>query len=257
MPNGSSETVESAFSTFVDKIFKVLKKEDSFKKVRRKCIENVNVTGVISLPPSTLSEIDNTEDFDELFDVLCHCRSYWNWMNIRLLERMVGDCLPAKELINQYKNETFSRKVKDIVSEIPILEIPSETYTEVKDKWNKDFDDLTIKDIVKRWSEIETRFNVDETMLLKSITHGCVEVCWLLPNDLVECAVSSATKSQSINHNDQSDTGTQEFLHELLYLKIGDHVIKDGITGKQCIIYTLVLCLIYRKFLRVKNFEVE
>ena len=209
----------------------MLKKEDDFEKVRRRCLENVNVTGAISVSDERLSEIYNAKDYNELFKVSCHCRAYWNWMNIRIIEKMAGDCLPASKLIDQYKSETFSRKVKDVISDIPNLEISLKIYTEVKEKWNKDFDDLTINDLVKRWTEIEKVFNVEETMLLKGITDGCVEVCWLLPNDLVECAISSAKNSQSIGHNDQSGTGTQEFLHELLYLKIGGLVIKDGITG--------------------------
>lgn len=99
----------------------------------RQCLQNVNVTGGISLPKETLNEIRCAKDFDELFDVLC-CTPYWNWMNIRMLEKMAGECLPAKELIKQYKDEVFSRKVKDVVSEIPTLEVPPDKYTEVKEK---------------------------------------------------------------------------------------------------------------------------
>ena len=184
----SSETIDSAFSTFVDKLCDALKKESDFRKVRRKCLENVNVIGGMSLSKDTLNEIRGTKDFDELFEVLCSCTPYWNWMNVRMLEKIAGDCSTAKKLIGQYKNEVFSKKVMDIVSEIPILDIPTDKYTEVKEKWNKDFNDLTVKDIVSRWSEIEKKFNVEESMILKSITDGCVELCWVLPNDLVEHA---------------------------------------------------------------------
>lgn len=224
----SSETTDSIFSTFVNQICEELKKENNFRKVRRNCMQNVNVTAAISLSKNILDEIYNASDFDELFDVLCRTQ-YWNWMNIKILEKMAGDCVAAKVLINQYKSKVFSRKVKDVISEIPTMQIPADKYTEVKEKFDKDFDDLTIKDVVKQWSEIEKRLNVKEAMLLKSITGGCVEICWLLPNLLVEHAINSATNEQPVKHNNSSENSTQD---EVLYLKIGDTVIKDIIISK-------------------------
>ena len=150
-------------------------------------------------------------------------------MNIRMLEKMVGDCSPAKELIHQYKSEVFSRKLKDVLSDIPILDIPPDQYAEVKVKCKKDFNEVTIKDIIKEWNDIEKKFNVEEAMLLQSITEGCVEICWLLPNDLVERAISSAANNQLAKCRDQS--ATEELFLEVLYLKIGDVVVKDDITG--------------------------
>ena len=233
--------MESTFATYSDKICDKLKKGSDFIQARRRCIQNVNVTATISLSKDTINEIRNAKDFDELFDILC-CTPYWNWMNIRMLERMAADCSAAKQVINQYKNEVFSRKVKDVISEIPTLKIPADKYTEVKGKWNKDFDNLTIKDIVGQWSEIEKMFKVEETMLLKSITEGCVEICWVLPNDLVEFAIDSATINQPVKHEDhssnqppvnhQSGSSTQELFSEALFLKIGDVIIKDDVISK-------------------------
>ena len=58
-------------------------------------------------------------------------------------------------MIEKYKNKVFSKKVQDVISEIPDLKVPTDKYTKVEEKWNKDFDDLTIRDVVGRWSEIE------------------------------------------------------------------------------------------------------
>ena len=204
MTNRSSEdTIDVAFSTFVDKMQDALSKEN-FKKIRRKCLENLNVVGGISLPVDAEEKIMDTRDLDDLFDVCCRCKSYWNWMNIRILEKMAGNSSAAKQLIEGYKKEIFSRKVKDVISEIPSLEIPTDKYTEVKEKWNKNFDDLLIQDIVERWHEIEKKLKVEEAMLLKSITSGCVEICWLLRNDLVEHAICSATNNPPDGDDDQS-----------------------------------------------------
>ena len=224
---GSSETTDSIFSSFVNKICDTIQKED-FRKVRRSCVQNVNVTGGISLAQDTLDKIKKAENFDDLFDALCDT-PYWNWMNIRMLEKMVGDCMPAKQLINQYKSEVYSRKLKDVLSEIPTLKIPTDKYTEVKVKWKKDFNELTVKDIVEQWNEIEKRFNVQESILLQSIIEGCVEICWLLPNDLVEHAISSVTTNHQVKCGDQSST--ENPFSEVLYFKIGDVVMKDDIAG--------------------------
>ena len=225
----SFESIDAAFSSFVDDMFDILSQEN-FNKVHRKCLENLDIVGGISYSMEDKSKIINSTNVDELFSVLCNCKHFWNWMNIRILEKMAGNSIKAKEAIKKYKKKVFSRKVKDVISEIPNLEIPTDKYTEVKEKWNKDFDDLTIKDIVKHWNEIEKKFNINETMLLKNITDGCVEVCWLLHNDLVQKALCSATS---------------QIFPEVLYLKIGNFIIKDDITGsyvKHISIYKQYLC---------------
>ena len=225
----SSESLDATFSNFVDDILDVLAKED-FDRVQRRCLENLDVVGGISLSMGVKDKIDRSENLNDLVKVVSRCKQYWNWMNIRMLEKMAGNSKPAKQLIKEYKNKVFSRKIKDVMSEISDLEIPKNGYTEVKEKWKKNFNDLIVKDVVERWNEIEKKFKKEETMLLKSITEGCVEVCWLLPNHLVEDAICSATNNQPSRRDDddQSDPGsTQQLFPEMLYLKIGDIVIKD------------------------------
>ena len=258
----SSENIEVTFSTFVDEMFDVLDQEN-FHKIRRKCLENFNVKGALQLSKDDEQEITDTKNVGELFTVMCcRLRPYWNWMNIRVLEKMAGNCKPAKQLIEKYKKDVCSRKVKDVISEISNLETPTDKYyTEVKEKFKKDFNDLLIGDVVKRWNEIEKKLDVEETMLLKSITAGCVEICWLLPNDLVNHAIHSATSGHPVSQSDIQEQGrndfqsvtqgplkdddqstSEELFPEVLYLKIGEVVIKvikddatnikDDTTGK-------------------------
>ena len=166
------------------------------------------------------NQVANSKNVSDLFSVLSGYKQYWNWINIRLLEKMTSNSSTGRRLTKRYKRKVFSRKVKDVVSKIPKLEIPLDKYTQVIEKWNKDFDNLMIKDIVEYWNQIERKFNVSETMLFGSITVGYVEVCWLLRNDLVEQVL---------------DLATTEFFPEVLYLKIGNIVIKDDITSMQII----------------------
>ena len=229
-PNVTTATIDAAFSHFVDDMFDVLKRGD-FDKVQRKCLENINVIGGIKLSTKVEERIDDSKNLSGLFKVLCRCRSHWNWMNIRMLEKLAGNSLEANQLIENYKNKVFSRKVKDVMSDICNLEVPTDGYTEVMEKWNKDFNDLTVTDIVERWGDIEKRFNVEETMLLKSIEEGCVEICWLLPDHLSKDTVTLVTNSQH-----QLGTDNQEkVFSEMLYLKIGDVIIKDDVMSKLCL----------------------
>ena len=219
---GSNKTVDATFSNYVDKIFDLLKEED-FNKIRRRCLENLNVPGGISIPTETIDKICVANDLYRLFDVMClNCKPYWNWMNIRILEKMVGVSKNAEKLIDQYKNEVFSRKVKDLMLEISNLEVPKDKFTKIKDKWGKDFDHLTIKDVVVRWTKIEEMLEAEGAMLFETITSGCVEICWLIPNNLVEHAIHLTTTNQST-------TDYHEFYSETLSLKLGEIIITDTI----------------------------
>ena len=66
-------------------------------------------------------------------------------------------------------------------------------------------------------------------MLFESIIGGCVKVCWLLRNDLVDHAIYSATNGQPTS-NDQSYS--QKLFPEVLSLKIGGVVIISDSTCK-------------------------
>ena len=227
-----SDSIDATFSSFVDDMFDVLK-EKNFREVKRKSLQNINVVGGITLSKDTENKISNSENLHDLFDVLTcdsQCKPYWNWMNIRMLEKMAGNSSAAKQKIKQYKENIYSRKVKDVMSDISNLEIPRHGYTEVKEKLKNKFDGLIIKDIVQRWEEIEEKLNAEGAMLLKSVNKGCVEFCWLLPDDLVEQVNCSVTNQQG-RHDDDDQSGTGQYLFsEVLYLKIGDRVIKDDIS---------------------------
>ena len=66
-------------------------------------------------------------------------------------------------------------------------------------------------------------------MLLENITAGCVEISWLLRNDLIEHAIYSSTSRKPVG-NDQSYS--QKLFPEVLFLKIGGVVIIGDIKSK-------------------------
>jgi len=216
----SKHNVDYAFSILTKNIYQILESHKiNFELLRRACIENVNTLFGARLPDKLVSEIKASNSLNNLFDVLASS-SYWNWINIRILMKMVSvsGIAEAEELVDRYKKAVFSRKLKMLLDQIPVLDIPAGYYTEIEQKWNKSLDEVTVNDLVTQWSEMETLFGVtDSTLLLKKVVDGCVEIHWLIPTELVYhvcCAVFNA------RHTNKS----------ILYLKIDNDVIvcNDG-----------------------------
>jgi len=209
------DEVEIMFTAFVSALRNMLS-EDKFKMIRLGCITN-NKTLRTRLPDDFINKIDATETLDDLFDVVVKS-PYCNWMNIRLLEKMAAASLQsnARQLVNQYKEAVSSKKLKDIFQHIPevLSQITDNFYSKIKQRWKKNFDDVTVKDIIGQWCRLEKIFDVDEpTLLLDRVIEGSVEFHWLIPSELVRHAQYSAFRNW-------------RQLDDMLYLDIHDNVIK-------------------------------
>ena len=209
------DDVDECFSHFTAAMFKILSKAE-FPSLRRACLENSNKLGGVPLPSDLKSNIAAAKTLDDLFDVLCDT-PYWNWMNIKMLAKMSkASHLPAAtELIQQYKEEVYSRKLIEVLQQIPSYGIPGNYYTKAKEKWNKDLNDVTVNDLVNHWSEVEQIFDVVEpTVLLDKVINGSIEIHWLIPTELVELTRQSVCNHISIM-----------LRCDVLYFDIGGHVI--------------------------------
>ena len=69
---GPFENIDNFFSAFVDEIFDVLAQEN-FKKVQRKCLENLNVAGGLSVSVDVENKINDAQNLEDLFNVTCRC----------------------------------------------------------------------------------------------------------------------------------------------------------------------------------------
>ena len=196
-------------------MFEILSKA-KFPSLRRACLENSNKLGGVTLPSDLKSNIAAAKSLDDLFDVLCDT-PYWNWMNIKMLAKMVrASHLPAAtRLIQQYKEEVFSRKLIEVLQQLPSCDSSGNYYTKAKEKWNKDLNDVTVNDLVNHWSEVEKIFDVEEpTILLDRVINGSIEIHWLIPTELVEFTRQSVRNHISIM-----------LRCDILYFDIGGHVI--------------------------------
>ena len=193
------EGVDECFSHFTAAMFEILSKA-KFSSLRRACLENSNRLGGVTLPSDLKSNIATAQNLDDLFDVLCDS-PYWNWMNVKMLAKMAtaSHLVAATELIQQYKEEVFSRKLMDVLQQIPDFTIPNTYYSKVKEKWNKNLHDITVNDLVNHWSEVEKIFNVEgPTVLLDSLINGSIEIHWLIPTELVEHIYQSISSQMSM-----------------------------------------------------------
>ena len=131
--------------------------EEKFKMVRRGCIMNTKMSSS-KFPIDFVNKIDATKTMDDLFDVVV-TSPYCSWINIHLLEKMAA-ASNTWQLIEQYKNAVFSKKLKDIFKHFPNSQVADKYFS------RKEFDDVIIKDVISEWSELERFANADEPMLL-------------------------------------------------------------------------------------------
>ena len=210
------ESVDECFSYFTSAMLKILSKAD-FLTLRRACLENSNKMRGVTIPADIKADIRTSQNLNELFDVLCDNPQYWNWMNIKMLTKMAraSHMKAATQLIQQYRDEVYSRKLMEVLQQIPKLTVSDKHYSKAREKWNKN-DDVTVNDLVKHWSQVEQIFDVEEpTILLDVVIDGCVEIHWLIPTELIEHICQSIKTKISMLHG-----------NNILYFDINGQLIK-------------------------------
>ena len=210
------DDIDQIFTALVSELRNILS-EDKFPQVRRGCVTNNKTLRAKKYPDDFIKEMNATTTLDDLFDVVKKS-PYCNWMNIHLLEGMAVASLQsnARQLVKQYKEVVSGKKLKDIFEQLPEIEVSEDYYSKAKEKWHKDFDDVTVKDVIGHWNKLEKIFDVeDPSLLLDRVIGGCVEFHWLIPSELVCHARYSAFKNWYQ-------------LSDILCLDICDHVLKDS-----------------------------
>jgi len=213
-----NDCVEDMFLQLAHGISDFLKASDcEFPLLRSACVKsNKFVSKINSLPSDLVDKINETNNLDELLEVLIaspHC----NWVNVRMFEKMVAfsNQREAKQLIDNYKKIIFSKKLADVLEDFTGIETTDNYYTRVRNKWDKNVEDITLEDITNRWSKLQKIFDVDDLeLLLENVITGSIEIIWLIPFEIISHARLSAFK----NWCD---------LECISHLSIGDHVIKN------------------------------
>ena len=206
------ENITEAFLFLTSNVSKLLQTGD-FYTIRRACIEQTNTPNGAQLSPDMMQKITSTNNLNGLLDTLA-LSPYWSWIDLRLLQATVvaSGSVKAKSLLTSYKNAVFSKKLIDVISEVPSKEVKDEHYAKIISKFDKEFEEITIFDLLKRKSQLETVIMDLKrgTCALAHISAGCIEIHWFVPTNYID----DACKAASLNRY-KYDT-----LH-LQYLQIG------------------------------------
>ena len=203
---------------------RALLKDANFGDLRRACIAQMHNPDGAKLTQEFVKQILTTKDVNDLFDLLV-CSPYWSWIDIRILDMMVAasQVSQAVETLDNYKAAIFSKKLIDVLPNVFGKEVKKEQYTKVVTKIQKDPKEMTVADLMRFQSQLETVImNIKKGIsILEYLEKGCIEIHWYIPTSCVDGAYKNA-RAKRYQFNDLY----------LQYLKIGHYpVIHDPLAS--------------------------
>ena len=190
--------VSTAFVYLTSNVSRLLQTED-FYVIRRSCIEQINTPNGAQLSPDMVEKIKAANNLNALLDTLAES-PYWSWIDLRLLEAMVtaSGSRVAKNLLTSYQNGVFSKKLLEVLPSVPNREIREGYYSNIVSKINKDLDQITVSDVLRFQSELETEIMdlKNGTCALARIKEGSIEIHWFVPTHCIDHAYKSACRKR-------------------------------------------------------------
>ena len=157
--------------------------EVNFMKLKNACIQRGTL-----LPSEFKQQIKAAVELDDVLDALDN-PMYCNWLNIRLLKRIVKTInIPkAKQLIQAYESCVYSRKVSDVIPYFdPRCFNPSHVSL-VNAKIVRSFTNLTVADIIKYCETLEYNMGVYAgSVTATECQPGCLQITFVIP---IHCAL--------------------------------------------------------------------
>ena len=154
-----------------------------FIKLKNACIQRGTL-----LPNEFKQQIKAAVELDDLLDALDN-PMYCNWLNIRLLKRIVKTInIPeAKHLIQAYEECVYSRKVSEVMTYFdPRCFNPSHVSL-VNAKIMRSFANLTVADIIKYCERLESNMGVYAgSVTATECQPGCLQITCVIP---IHCAL--------------------------------------------------------------------
>ena len=188
------ENISTAFVSLISGVSEHLEK-CKFETLRRACVAQTKTPNGAKLSPNVKKKIKNTSNIDELLDILVES-PYCSWIDLRLLEALVAasGSSKAKSLLSSYKEVVFSKKLFDVLPNIPSKEVEEGFYSRIVSKVGKNANDITVDDLLKFQSQLEdVIMDIGKgTCTLKHFKDGCVEIHWYIPTNCTEHAYRSA-----------------------------------------------------------------
>ena len=150
----------------------------NFTQVKNGCIQRGTL-----LPSEFKQQIKAAVELDDLLDVLDN-PVYCNWLNIRLLKRIVGTInIPeAENLLQAYERCVFSRKVSDVMTYFDKRCFNPSHVSLVNAKIVTSFKSLTVADIIKYCEKLESNMGVYAgSVTATECQPGCLQITCVIP----------------------------------------------------------------------------
>ena len=157
--------------------------EVNFMKLKNACIQRGTL-----LPSEFKQQIKAAVELDDLLDALDN-PMYCNWLNIRLLKRIVKsvDIPEAKHLIQAYEHCVYSRKVSDVMPYFDERCFNPSNVSLVNAKIMRFFTNLTVADIIKYCETLESNMGVYAgSVTATECQPGCLQITCVIP---IHCAL--------------------------------------------------------------------
>ena len=140
------------------------------------------------LPSEFKQQIKAAVKLDDLLDALDN-PMYCNWLNIRLLKRIVKivNITEGKHLIQAYEKCVYSRKVSDVMTHINSRCFDPSHVSLVNAKIMRSIKSLTVADIIKYCEELESDMGVYAgSVTATECQPGCIQITCVIP---IHCAL--------------------------------------------------------------------
>jgi len=168
-----------AFTYLLYKLAALFDEEIEFEKLKSICaLRGANY------PHDFKKEMQAAETLNDILDVLekpCYC----NWLNIRLLRRIVRltEIPEAQALLDAYEKVLYSKKVSEVMPYFKSEYFKdSKHFSEVKAKINRSIDTLIVSDVIKFCQMLESDLNLPEgSIIATDCDDGCFKFSCLIP----------------------------------------------------------------------------
>ena len=194
-----------AFTSLMTRLHKkVTESQLQFIKIRL-----MVVTTDKEFKKSIKSKANNVNEF---FELLSKYKSCCNWLNLQLVEIIAAASGNKKleDLVNNYKSEIYSRKVRQVLEYIPQYKIKNKFYKEVKKKIPKSPDEVTVRELIRYDRPLANKI----AMNIMNVVENCISITWLVPTDKVyELFLFALTIPQQSREDDFLQIGSWIVYH--------------------------------------------
>ena len=160
--------------------------EMEFNELKRICI----LRGT-DCPEDFREQIQEAKTLDDILKIL-EKPNYCNWLNIRLLRRIVrlAEIPEAQSLLDAYEEVLYSKKVSEVQPYFKSIYFDPKHYSVVKAKINKHAKLLLVSDVIKFCQLLESDIiRISEgSVIATDCDRGCVKLTCIIPG---QCASHS------------------------------------------------------------------